>query len=80
MIASPLPNYRYQTSSCWFTARRNQARTHLLDSQTIGLAITPQDLQRPHLHRVASPDRLPKSHPYLPLAQLISIALVPKSP
>jgi hypothetical protein len=80
MMSSQPPNYRYQTSSCWFTTRRSQARMHLLNSQTTALAIIPPNLQRAHLHRSAHPPDSAKTslHPSRP--NLVSTTHVLKSP
>jgi hypothetical protein len=80
MMSSRPPNYRYPTPSCWFAARRSQARIHPLNSQTAALANTPHSPQRVHSHQLAHTDCTAKSSLHVSLSQLATAARVPKSP
>jgi hypothetical protein len=80
MMSSPRIDDRYQICFTWLAARSVRARIHLLNSHAAGVAITPHNLQRAHLHRPVHPaDRAKISlHPSCP--HIVSITGVPKSP
>jgi hypothetical protein len=80
MIPSLPINDRCQTYSCWFAARRSQARIHPLNSQTAALANTPRSPQRAHSQQLAHTDCTAQPSLRASLSQIAIPARVPKSP
>jgi hypothetical protein len=80
MIPSLPINKQYQTDSCWFAARRSQARIHNLNSPNSALANTPHTPQCVHSHQPAHPSSAAKMSLDPSPTHLVSTTGVLKSP
>ena len=80
MISSLPINEHCHTYSCWFTARRNQARIHVLNSANNCTALTLINLLRARSDR--TPYRIDSTKISLRLScrHILSITGMPKSP